>query len=199
MNMAGYSGKKPTIALLRKIQNIENIDSMYRAVKAFDSKIVKDEMALEELVETAYNNLRKEDLGPAKQSKPKPPSKPKVKKIPIEKKDITVPGYPKPKMVKKPTLMKPKTTPKTPKAPRPKAKATSYKVVKPAKYTVKKVAVKPAPKVVRAPAKAPASKAGGTSKPKKTMSAEHKAKIAKGVKKHHANCKKAMSMMKSKK
>ena len=199
MNMAGYSGKKPTIALLRKIQNIENIDSMYRAVKAFDSKIVKDEMALEELVETAYNNLRKEDLGSAKQSKPKPPSKPKVKKIPIEKKDITVPGYPKPKMDEKPTLMKPKTTPKTPKAPRPKAKATSYKVVKPAKYTVKKVAVKPAPKVVRAPAKAPASKAGGTSKPKKTMSAEHKAKIAKGVKKHHANCKKAMSMMKSKK
>ena len=107
-------------------------------------------------------------------------------KIPIEDRDITVAGYPKPKMVKKPTLMKPKTTPKTPKAPRPKAKSTSYKVVKPAKYTVKKVAVKPTPKVVRAPAKAPSSKGGGTSKPKKTMSAEHKAKIAKGVKKHHA-------------
>jgi len=129
----------------------------------------------------------------------KAPSKPKVKKIPIEKRDITVPGYPKPKMVKKPTLVKPSYTPKTPKAPRPKAKATSYKVVKPAKYTVKKVAVKPTPKVVRAPAKAPASKGGGTSKPKKTMTAEHKAKIAKGVKKHHADCKKAMAMMKSKK
>lgn len=200
--MSGYSGKKPTIALLRKIQNIENIDSMYRAIKAFDSNVNKDEMALEDLVETAYNNLRKEDLGSAK-SKPKPPpklkapSKPKVKKIPIEERDITVAGYPKPKMVKKPTLVKPKTTPKTPKAPRPKAKATSYKVVKPAKYTVKKVAVKPTPKVVRAPAKAPAK--APVSKPKKTMTAEHRAKIAKGVKKHHADCKKAMAMMKSKK
>lgn len=117
-------------------------------------------------------------------------------KIPIENRDITVPGYPKPKMMAKPTLKAPSKTPKTPKAPRPKAKATAYKVIKPAKYTVKKVAVKPTPKVVRAPAKAPASKAGGSTKPKKTMSAEHKAKIAKGVKKHHADCKKAMSMMK---
>ena len=184
MNMAGYSGKKPTVALLRKIQKIENIDSMYRAVKAFDSSIVKDEMALEELVETAYNNLRKEDLGRGDSlRKAKAPAKPKM--------------MAKPKMVAKPTLKAPSLTPKTPKAPRPKPKATPYKVIKPTKYTVKKVAVKPAPKVVRAPATAPASKAGGSTKPKKTMTAEHKAKIAKGVKKHHADCKKAMSMMKN--
>ena len=106
MGMAGYSGKKPTVALLRKIQKIENIDSMYRAVKAFDSSIVKDEMALEDLVETAYNNLRKEDLGSASKPKAKAPSKPKMKKIPIEDKDISVAGYPKPKMMAKPTTKK---------------------------------------------------------------------------------------------
>jgi hypothetical protein len=174
MNMSGYSGKKPTIALLRKIQNIENLDDMYRAVKAFDKNINRDDMALEDLVETAYNNLRKEDLGSAPKPAPKPKPKP-PKKIPIEDKDITVAGYPKPK---------PKTVP-------------TYKVVK---KPVGKYSVVQSKSFKKVGGSKPSTTTKTTTKTttRKPMSVEHKEKIAKALKKHHADCRKAMSMLKKK-
>ena len=181
----GYSGKRPTLKLLRQLQDESNFKTdakIMSILKAFDSSIQFNSGAVQDLAETSYNNLRKEDLGGAGAG--------------AGGGGASLSGMPKSKpapKLKQPTKSKPPSKAKSAYNPQSVPKMKTNKPAKP------KPKPKPKPQSSEGGSGAGAG-AGAPSqpkpkKPRKPMSQAHKDKIKAGIKKYHANCKKGMVLL----
>lgn len=173
----GYSGKKPTLKLLRQLQDESNFKTdakIMSILKDFDSSIQFSNSAVQDLAETGYNNLRKEDLGKSSGGAGAGGGGASLSGAPK--------SQPAPKL-KAPSKSTPPTKAKSAYNPQSAPKMNTNKPAKP------KPKPKPKPK---------SSGAGAGAKPKKArkpMSEAHKAKIKKGVQSYHARCKKGMALL----